>query len=394
MSNKKNKKQSNIKQLYLSFTVNPVYRIGFIVLVVISSIMIAFHFIEKHNSNESIGSIFDSFWYTIVTLTTVGYGDITPISVAGRMVGLVLMSFGVIFVAAVTGKIASFLVDQQMRRGKGLLKLKKLQNHFILCGWKTDFDKIIDGILDANPEFEITDLVIINNATSDYMELFMANPKYKLINYIHGDFIDEHVLMRANIKTAKRVLVLADEAEATNPLEIDSRTIMTIMTIEKLNRNIYAVAELLDEKFEKYLETAHCDEIILSKEYERILIQNASSGSGISHVVRDMLSLEDVQRVEIWDIPKSFIGVSFKNAFDHYLNEKNAIMIGVLENTGNFYARKKEALSEAQKTPDISKIVENLRRVKELKANYPLLNPGLDYIIKQNSRAIVIGKTA
>ena len=105
------------------------------------------------------------------------------------------------------------------------------------------------------------------------------------------------------------------------------------------------------------------------------------------------MKLENEQRVSILDVPESCIGVSFKNAFDYYNKEKKAILIGILENTGNFYARKKEALNEAQKTPDISKIVDNLQKVKELKANSPVLNPGFDYIIKQNSMAIVVGRS-
>ncbi|MCK4796862.1 MAG: NAD-binding protein [Spirochaetes bacterium] len=390
---KAKKKRNSFKNIYLNIVTNAAFRIGLILFLITCFTMIAFFIIEKDKNSNNVRSLFDSFWYTIVTLTTVGYGDITPVTILGRIVGLSTMAFGVIFVAAVTGKIASFLVDQQLRRGKGLLKLKKLQNHFIICGWKNDFEKIIDGIIEANPEFDITDIVLINNTSTEFMELFMTNPKYKLLNYIHGDFIDESVLMRANIKSANRVCILADTTAESNPIEIDSRTVMAVMTIEKINRNIYTIAELLDEKFEKYLEMAHCDEVILTKQYERILLFNASSGSGVSHVIRDLLRLENIQRIIILDIPKSYIGVSFKNAFDYYNKEKKAILIGILENTGNFYARKKEALNEAQKTPDISKIVDNLQKVKELKANSPVLNPGFDYIIKQNSMAIVVGRS-
>lgn len=387
----KNRYKKNLKSLIFNFANNPNYRIGLILFLIIFSSMILFYLIEKND--ENVRNLFDSFWYTIVTLTTVGYGDIYPASVMGRILGLLVMIAGVIFVAAVTGKIASFLVDQQLRRGKGLLKLKKLQNHFIICGWKNDFERIIDGILEANPDFEITDLVLINNAPTEEMELFMANPKYRFINYIHGDFIDESVLLRANIKSAKRVLVLADTSNNYSKMEIDSRTVMAVMTVEKMNRSIYSVAELLDDKFEKYLQMAHCDEVILSKEYERILLINASSGSGVSHVVRDLLSVENnKERISIVDIPFDFVGTSFKKAFNYFVDEENVILIGILENTGNFYARKHEALNEAQKTPDISKIVDNLQKVKELKANNPVLNPGFDYVIKKNSMAIIVGQ--
>ena len=68
-------------------------------------------------------------------------------------------------------------------------------------------------------------------------------------------------------------------------------------------------------------------------------------------------------------------------------------MIGLLENTGKIYFRKKEALAEAQKTADISKLVENLQNVKKISPNQPVLNPGDDYMIKRNSKAILVGRS-
>jgi voltage-gated potassium channel len=386
------KKKKTINAIF-AYALNSLsFRVGFIMISVILISMILFYLAEKGH-NQNVRNLFDSFWYTVVTLATVGYGDITPVTVLGRIIGIFSIIFGVVFVGAVSGKIASYLIDQQLRRGKGLLKLKNLQNHFIICGWKNDFQNIIDGVLETNPEFETSDLVLINNAPVENMELFMTNPDYKLINFIHGDFIDESVLSRSNIKFAKRILILADTSANQNEMEIDSRTILAVMTIRKLNRNIYTVAELLDEKFEKYLNMSHCDEIILTKHYERILLVNASSGTGISHVVRDLLAVENKQRITILNIPSEFVGISYKKAFDFYLEKKKSILIGLLENTGNFFSRKKEALSEAQKTPDISTIVENLKKVKELRANNPILNPGFDYIIKSNSMAIVVGES-
>jgi voltage-gated potassium channel len=389
---KRAKKNRSIKAIIIYVLNSLTFRVGFILIAVILITMTSFYLFERGH-NQNVKNLFDSFWYTIVTLATVGYGDITPVTFTGRIIGIFSILFGVIFVGTVSGKIASFLIDQQLRRGKGLLKIKNLQNHFIICGWKNDFQNIIDGVLESNPEIDMPDLVLINNAPTENMELFMTNQKYKLINFIHGDFIDESVLIRANIKNAKRILILADISSNNNPMEIDSRTILAIMTIRKLNRNIYTVAELLDEKFEKYLNMSHCDEIILTKHYERILLVNASSGTGISHVIRDLLAIENKQKITILKIPNEFVGISYKKAFDFYLQEKKSILIGLLENTGNFFSRKKEALSDAQKTPDISAIVENLKKVKELRANNPILNPGFDYVIKTNSMAIVVGES-
>jgi voltage-gated potassium channel len=382
-----NKKTKNLIKTFLQ---SPKLRIATILIVITILSTLLFFIIEKKSGNNNVRNFFDSFWYMISTLLTVGYGDITPISMFGRFIGIFAMIFGVVFIAGVTGQISSSLIEKQLKKERGLLKLKKKQNHFIICGWKNDFELILDGIMDANPQYDINDIVLINMA-QDYMQLMLEKPKYKLINFIYGDFIDESILLKANIKQAKKALILADMTANYNPLEIDSRTIMTAMSLNKLNKNIYTIAELLDEKFEKYLQMAHCDEIVLSKEYERVLLINASSGSGISHVVRDLLDVENNRKISIEKIPQSLIGISFKNAFDYFTNQKKAILIGILENTGNFYSRKSEALINAQKTPDISKLVENLQKVKELKPNNPVLNPGFEYIIKEHSMAIIIG---
>lgn len=344
----------------------------------------------EQGKNGSFESLWDTFWYSIVTITTVGYGDKTPITVGGKIVGLVLMGMGVIVMAAVTGQIASFLVEQQMRRREGLLKLKNLQNHFIICGWRRELDRVIEGILAVNPEYRVEDIVLINNVGHEAMQPILNNPQFNGIQYINGDYIEEETLKRANIHKAGRVMILADFAQNYSQQEVDSRTVMAVLTIESLTKHVYVAAELLDDKFEKYLKLANCDEIILSREYSKMILANASSASGVSHVLLDLLSPKYGQGLESREIPGWLVGESFGRVCDYFSVTYGAICIGLLENTGNFYTRKKEALNEAQMTPDISRLVENLKTVKQLIPNNPVINPGREYEVKKNSKAIVI----
>ncbi|MFW6208776.1 MAG: potassium channel family protein [Spirochaetota bacterium] len=360
----------------------------FLIFLVLAS-MLGIIFFES-GINTAFRSLWDTFWYSIVTITTVGYGDKTPITVGGKIVGLLLMGMGVIVMAAVTGQIASFLVEQQMRRREGLLKLKNLQNHFIICGWRKELDRIIEGILAVNPQYSISDLVLINNVGHEAMQPILQNPQFQGIQYINGDYIEEETLRRANIDRAARVIILADFAQNYSQQEVDSRTVMAVLTIESLTKRVYVAAELLDDKFEKYLKLANCDEIILSREYSKMILANASSASGISHVLQDLLSPQHGSGLEIRTIPDWLVDEPFGKLIDFYNATYGSICIGLLENTGNFYQRKREALNDAQMTPDISKLVENLRTVKELVPNKPVINPGREYKIRKNSRAIVI----
>ena len=71
------------------------------------------------------------------------------------------------------------------------------------------------------------------------MDVLKTNPLFQGIQYIHGDFSDESTLLRINVKEAERILILADRSESFSDLEIDSRTVLAVLTIENLNPSLY-----------------------------------------------------------------------------------------------------------------------------------------------------------
>jgi voltage-gated potassium channel len=345
--------------------------------------------VEDQGNSSNIRTFQDSIWWAFVTSTTVGYGDFFPKSPAGRLFGIMLMFFGVSFVGVITGNIASFLVEKQLREERGLKDLK-LKNHFIICGWKRNMAEVLYDILEKNKGFLTSEIVLINTADPEEIENLKSDGRLSEINYISGDYVDERVLHRANVKYAKKVLVLVDRMVKGSIQEIDSRTVMTIITIKSITKTAYTCAELLDSKFERYLRFSNCDEIVLSSDYNKALIANASAGSGISHVISALLNVNAEVSINTIDIPDSFIGKKYDELSRHLIDRDGSILIGILENTGNFFMRKKEAIKEAQKTPDISKLVDNLKTAKNLTPNLPVINPGHDYIIKKYCKSIII----
>ena len=345
--------------------------------------------IEEKAGTGNIRSFEDSIWWAVVTSTTVGYGDRYPVSTPGRVMAVLLMFFGVSLVGVVTGNIASFLVDKQLKEERGL-KTVKMKNHFIICGWKRDMARVLKDILHTNIKFIPSQIVLINTAGSDEIEIIKDDPELSGVTYIHGDYIDETVLKKANIKQAKKILILADRLISGSVQEVDSRTVMSIITVKALSKTIYAAAELLDSKFERYLLSANCDEIILTSDYNRSLIAHASTGSGISHVVNELLNVDASVSINTLPVPAPLIGKRYGALSEHYRNVTDKILLGILENTGNFHQRKMEAIEEAQKAPDISTLVDRLKTVKSMTANRPVINPSDDYIINKNCKVIII----
>jgi voltage-gated potassium channel len=343
----------------------------------------------EYHSNQSFRSLGDAIWWTLVTATTVGYGDKVPITTGGRMVGILVMIFGVGLLGMITGRIASWLVEWKIKEGSGLTTQKKTKRHLVICGWKNDMVRVLQDVLAVNPELADEDIVLVNMVAPAEVENLRSNPELHNIRFVRGDYVDENVLLRANIRQAAKVLVLADSSANASVQEVDSRTVMSVLTIKTISKDIYTCVELIDSKFKRYLENVHCDEIVLSREHNRTLLANATAASGIAHVIHDLL---DVNRGRLItkNFPARFVGDTFASLKQYFDEVERSILIGVLENTGNIFQRKREALREAQKTPDISRLVANLQGVKELRGNQPVFNPGPDYQIKQYSRAILI----
>ena len=347
-------------------------------------------YLIEHKTNSMFPTYFDSLYYMMVTIATVGYGDKVPITFSGRLVAMAMMVFGVALLGTITGRIASFLMERQMKEENGLLSFERLKEHFVICGWKREMNHVLYEILANHPSLDSSMIVLINKASHEDMDTLRNDPLLKGVHYVHGDFIEERDLVRAGIKTAARVLVVSDYLTEGNLQQIDSKTVMAVMTIKNLNRKAYVCAEILDTKFEKYLQISHCDEILLSRQFSRSMLAFASIGVGMSHIVRSLLTKESGARIETLAFPDSFVGKTYGELCAFAASGKKGILIGILENTGNIVSRKQEALREAQKNPNIAQIIPELKTVKTLTANNPVINPPVDYQIKKHSVGIVI----
>ena len=81
-----------------------------VLLILISALSI--YDVEHGNADSQISTFFDAVWWSIVTVTTVGYGDITPVTTGGRYIGIAVMLGGIAVAGVVTATFASWLVQQ------------------------------------------------------------------------------------------------------------------------------------------------------------------------------------------------------------------------------------------------------------------------------------------
>jgi voltage-gated potassium channel len=85
-------------------------------LIVLVTAATATHFVERANQPDKFGSLPESLWWAVVTLTTTGYGDVVPHTVGGKMIGSVVMVSGILVLALMTGVLATGFSEEERRR--------------------------------------------------------------------------------------------------------------------------------------------------------------------------------------------------------------------------------------------------------------------------------------
>lgn len=365
--------------------------LGIVVLIYLACVVVyTFERMDAGLSECGIETKFDTFWFMCVAVFA-NYFEYVCETVPGRAAAWTMLMTGLVLFVCIKAKIASWFLDVQMKDEKGLKKVDDMQGHFLLCGWRPGFEDILNNVLISNPDITMDMIVMINDAQEQMAQL-RSQKKYKELHYVSGDFTDEATLTRAHIETAGRALIISDKAKKYSDMEIDSRTVLAVLTMESMSRGLYVAAELISDKFEKHLKMAHCDEIILSQEYERNLLASASSGMGYSNVIRALISDDADSGLMICEIPDGLIGRPYEDLRKHFTYGRNngEILVGLLLNSGNFHIRRKEAIREAQKNPNMNDIIGGLKKVKTMVSNEPLFTPANDYVIPKNSKAIYV----
>ncbi|MBN2440899.1 MAG: NAD-binding protein [Spirochaetales bacterium] len=347
----------------------------------------------EFKENTQFTDFIDGFWWAIITFSTTGYGDKVPVTLGGRIIAILAIFLGIGAMTFLSGTLASIFVEQSNKIRRGFMDYGKKKNHYVICGWKDNIMDILKEILRLNGEIDSKDLVIVSNVDFEKIESIKKEKELSSVGYVKGDYYSDITLKQANVASARKVVILADRLESATPEEVDSKTVMAVLTVRSLSKDVYICAELLDEKYEPYMKQAMCDEIIRIRDYSRMIVANSSATNGISQIIYSLMSPErGTSKLSTCIIPPDFVNKTYSDFKVHVNQNGEQVLLGILENTGSPNKMKVDALREAQKTSDVSRLVLNLKAVKELKANNPVFLPHDTYVIRHNCMGIILEK--
>lgn len=264
-------------------------------------------------------------WWSIVTLTTVGYGDISPSTPGGRILAVLIMFFGIGLLGMLSASLATLLIRKRMKEDKGMCACT-INNHIIICEWNHRTRAIIKE-LRADTQTKTIPLILI--ADIDEKPIDDDN-----LVFIRGS-VNEETLEKANLKKARTILVLGDDTVETTAR--DAKVVLSTLTIESMNPDVYSVVELVDKANEQHCIRANADEIIIGSELSSHLIASAASDHGISKVVSELLSNSYGNEFYSMPVPEKMVGSTFLDVFIAMKTKANATVLGVQkDSSGEF----------------------------------------------------------
>jgi voltage-gated potassium channel len=304
------------------------FQLGMVTLSVIFLSSMGVVYFEQAKTESNIQSIWDGVWWAVVTMGTVGYGDKYPITPGGRIVALILIFAGVGLMSLFTATIASIFVEKKMKEGKGLETVKE-RDHIVICGWNQYTEEVLAG-LTTYGTMEDTHVILINELSVDDIDSLKLKYKKYNLKFLRGDYVHEDVLMRANVVKAKFVLIMADTSGTHSRDRSDERTTLAALTVKSIAPNVKTVAEILDSGNKQHLRRANVDDIIVRGEHVGSILASAINSPGLPSIFSNLLSLGETNKLWRVDIPRNFVGKTFKELSEFYREKHHAILIGFL----------------------------------------------------------------
>lgn len=241
--------------------------VAFMLIFVSLSIgVVGFMIIEEYN-------VLDAFYMTIVTVSTVGYREVKPLTENGKLFTSIYIIANLIFFAFLVSTVTKYIFEGELNKiYSNIMKgreVRKLSGHIILCGFGRNGRRAALELKNSKKRFLIIE-------KDDYQAERFADIA-KDYNFLFGDATQDEVLIKAGIRKATNIITT---------LPSDSENVFITLTARTMNPDIDIISRASDEKVEKKLMRAGANHVVMP---------DALGGFHMAHIVTKPFIVEFVE---------------------------------------------------------------------------------------------------
>ncbi len=225
---------------------------------------------------DGVATLLDAFYFTLITSSTVGYGDIGPESAQAMLFTMSLVVLGVASFGIAIGALVGPAIQARISKTLGKMtesELELLDNHVLVLGYGDLTEPIVSELAAADVPFVVVteDETVATRLTDRDVKVLTADPS------------DEEPLRRAKIDDARAILVATDH---------DAEDALAVLTARQLRPNVRIVTAATDRENTEKLKRAGADDVIALAELGGHLLVRSALGTDESPVVERLLEEE------------------------------------------------------------------------------------------------------
>ncbi len=285
------------------FIISIANTVALIVVVILGLALLVF-VAESNSPDTGINTYPKALWYTLVTLSTVGYGDIYPTTTLGKVAGSVTIICSVAFIGYAVGRLGEQVLDNNRRKFLGM-NGTSFKHHYLVVGWSELSQIVVSELLAAG--FKVALLADSEQHITEIRSVFTD----KNLHVAFGQFESAASYERLNLDTASGVILLCND---------DTRTLITVLHLREMRADIKITAYIQNARLRKTVESAGVSYVVSPNELIGRMIASATFEPDVGTFLEDVLSTTtgpldlDVQEYQL-PSGHELVGRTFEQAY-------------------------------------------------------------------------------